>query len=166
MTQVFCNKSKHFIFVSFLLLCSPPALADCYIEHVPETVNIKTCDIKKIEDVAESMVSVWALSDTKIKFVEIMPKREQIQAKREGWAAIPKTTTSSFNYTLENNVMRREMNVKGCLLTEQLTFKRDLVTVTLVSWKGSCSSAEVFLNRLKNVPGTYRKITTQSMQGW
>ncbi len=166
MTQVSHHRLKHFIFVSFVLLGSRFALADCYIEHVPETVNIKTCDIKKIEEVAESMVSVWALSDTKIKFVEVMPKREQTQAKREGWAVIPKTTTSSFNYTLENNLMRREMNVKGCLLTEQLTFKRDLVTVTLVDWKGSCQSAELFLNRLKNVPGTYRKITTQSMQGW
>ena len=141
-------------------------MADCYIDHLPETVNIKTCDLKKIEAVADSIISVWALSDTKIKFVEVMPQREQTQAKREGWAAIPKTTTSTFNYTLENNLMRREMNVKGCVLTEHLTFKRDLVTVTLVDWKGNCASAAGFLNRLKNVPGTYRKITTQSMQGW
>jgi hypothetical protein len=157
---------KHFIFASFFLLCSLSAIADCYIQHEPETINIKTCDVKKIEAVAESMISLWALSNTKIKFVEVMPKREQTHAKKEGWANIPKTTTSTYSYTLENNLMRREMNVKGVLVTEQLAFKRDLVTVTLLDWKGPCSRAERFLIRLKNVPGTYRKITTQSMQGW
>jgi hypothetical protein len=157
---------KRFIFISIFLLCWRPTLADCFIEHGPETVNINTCDIKKIEAIADGMISVWALSDTKIKFVEVMPKREQIQAKREGWATIPRTTTSTYNYAFENNLMRREMNVKGCVLTEHLTFKRDLVTVTLVNWEGTCASAERFLHRLKNVPGTYRKITTQSMQGW